>query len=209
MEHTIYIVGIGPGNPEYVVPKGLQLIQKASVLVGSERSLQDFARTEQCTYPVTAKLKELVTFIREKLAIDDVVVMVSGDPGYYSLLPYLKKQFGIEHIEVIPGISSMTYAFARLGEPWQEADLMSFHGRQPTPEKLTYQEGRKLGFLTDKEYNPAHIATLLVKTYGWPSTTKAAACERLSYADEKIHRGTLADIQKLEGFFHSVMVVLG
>ena len=39
MAHTLYIVGIGPGNPDYVVPRGLNLIKHATVLVGSERSL--------------------------------------------------------------------------------------------------------------------------------------------------------------------------
>ena len=42
MAHTLYIVGIGPGNPDYVVPRGLNLIKHATVLVGSERSLEDF-----------------------------------------------------------------------------------------------------------------------------------------------------------------------
>ena len=40
MAHTLYIVGIGPGNPDYVVPRGLNLIKHATVLVGSERSLE-------------------------------------------------------------------------------------------------------------------------------------------------------------------------
>ena len=45
---------------------------------------------------------------------------------------------------------------------WHDADLMSFHGRQPAPEKLVYEAGKKMGFLTDPEYNPAHIARILI-----------------------------------------------
>ncbi|ETJ44316.1 Precorrin-6y C5,15-methyltransferase (Decarboxylating), CbiE subunit, partial [human gut metagenome] len=56
MAHTLYIVGIGPGNPDFVVPKGLNLIKHATVLVGSERSLEDFQEPGQITYPVTGKL---------------------------------------------------------------------------------------------------------------------------------------------------------
>lgn len=73
---------------------------------------------------------------------------------------------------------------------------------------LYYKEGRKLGFLTDPEQNPAHIAKVLMEL-GWPKDTKAAACERLSYDDEQIVRGTLAELSTLDGFGHSVMVVLG
>lgn len=208
MEHTIYIVGIGPGNPDYVVPKGLSLISEAKVLVGSDRALEDFAREGQITYAVTGKLGELTEFITAHLVDHDVVVTVSGDPGYYSLLPFLKKKFPEFSIEVVPGISSMTYAFARLGEPWQNADLLSFHGRKPAEERLQYAEGKTLGFLTDKEYNPAHIAEILIK-HGWPADTRAAACERLSYADERIERGTLQSLTSLAGFYHSVLVVMG
>ena len=196
MAHTLYIVGIGPGNPDYVVPRGLNLIKHATILVGSERALEDFQEPGQITYPVTGKLSLLAEQIERELNDHDVVVMVSGDTGYYSLLPYLKKKFTANPIEVVPGISSMTFAFARLNEVWHDADLMSFHGRQP------------MVFLTDPEYNPAHIARILIDA-GWPKETRAAALERLSYDDEKIVDSTLEVLTELEGFGHSVMVVLG
>lgn len=125
MEHTLYVVGIYPGNPDYVVPKGIETIKKATVLVGSERALEDFRAPGQTTYAITGKLSILAEQIQQELVSHDVVVMVSGDTGYYSLLPYLKKKFPNQPIEVIAGISSMTFAFARLGEVWHDADLMS------------------------------------------------------------------------------------
>lgn len=208
MVHTLYIVGIGPGNPDYVVPKGLDIIRNATVLVGSERALDDFQEPHQRTYAITGKLSILAEHIERELEHYDVVVMVSGDTGYYSLLPYLKKKFPTYPIEVIAGISSMTFAFARLGEVWHDADLMSFHGRQPAPEKLLYEDGKKMGFLTDPEYNPARIASILIEA-GWPKNTRAAALERLSYDDERIVDSTLEVLTELDGFGHSVMVVLG
>ena len=79
-------------------------------------------------------------FIGENLARQDVVVMVSGDPGYYSLLDALRRGFPQEAIQVIPGISSFQLAFARLALPWHEAELLSFHGRVPAEGKLTYSK---------------------------------------------------------------------
>lgn len=207
MAHTLYVVGIGPGNPEYVVPRGLQLIKEATVLVGSERALLDFAQPEQVTYPITGKLSALAEWIHHQLITSDVVVLVSGDTGYYSLLPYLKKKFPQVPIEVVPGISSMTFAFARIGEVWQDADLLSFHGRVPPESALRYEAGRKLGFLTDKEHNPASIAQILLD-HGWPATTTAYACERLSYEDERIEQRSLEAMTGLAGFYHSVMIVI-
>ena len=206
MAHTLYVVGIGPGNPDYVVPRGLKLIREAKVLVGSERALEDFKQPGQRTYAVTGKLKELAAWIEEQLMTDDVVVTVSGDTGYYSLLPYLKRTFPDVPMDVTPGISSVVYAFARIGEVWQDATLLSFHGRKPPEAELRYAPGRKLSFLTDKEYNPAAIAVIL-QEHGWPSETTAVACERLSYDDERIVRGTLGSMAALEGFAHSVFIV--
>lgn len=92
--------------------------------------------------------------------------MVSGDPGYYSLLPWLKKRFAGNPIEVIPGISSVQSAFALITEPWQGALWLSFHGRIPDDEQLRYEKGKKMAFLTDHEHNPSYIAKYLIKKDG-------------------------------------------
>ena len=69
---------------------------------------------------------------------------MSGDPGYYSLLDALKRDFPSGLIEVIPGLSAMQLAFARLALPWHEASLLSFHGRRPDDKELIYSKGRIL-----------------------------------------------------------------
>ena len=101
MEHRLIVAGIGPGSREYILPKALHAIESAKYLAGGRRALADFASAGQETYPVTGKLSELADWIRSALACGDVTVMVSGDPGFYSLLPWLKKQFVHTEIEVI------------------------------------------------------------------------------------------------------------
>ena len=93
MDHTLIVAGIGPGGRDYILPKALEAIEKAHYLVGGRRALHDYAKEGQETYPVTGKLSLLSDWLTEKLALGDVVVMVSGDPGFYSLLPWLKKKF--------------------------------------------------------------------------------------------------------------------
>ncbi len=208
MEHTLFVIGIGPGHPDYMAPRGKQIIAQCNVVVGSSRALQDYATAGQLTHAITGKLDEMLLFITKHIENQDVAVLVSGDTGYYSLLPYLKRTLPSMHMEVIAGISSVTFAFARLQEPWQEADLISFHGRVPNINRLYYEQGRSLGCLTDNHYTPAAIAELLMQC-GWPPETRAAACERLSYEDEHIVRTTLHEMITLEGFKHAVMVVLG
>ncbi len=208
MAHRLIVAGIGPGSREYILPRALSAIEDAKFLVGGRRALSDFASDEQETYSITGKLSDLADWISEKITTDDVVVMVSGDPGFYSLLPWLKAKFPETNIEVIPGISSVQMLFCEAGESWQGGDWLSFHGRKPAAEKLTYTKGKRLAFLTDAEHNPAFIAKLLMER-GWPEQTRAAAGEHLSYENQNIFSGTLAEIAELPGFGEAVLAVMG
>ena len=208
MEHKIKVVGIGPGNPDYVLPFGLKTIKAAKYLVGGRRALADFAEDGMETYPITGDIPGVMNFIRARLQLDDVVAIVSGDPGYYSLLDALRREFPEELLEVIPGISSIQFAFSRLALPWHDATLLSMHGRRASDEALSYVEGKLLGMLTDTKYNSRTIAALLIEL-GWPPETRCAACARLSYEDEKITRMILAEAAGAEAVSNCIMVVMG
>jgi cobalt-precorrin-7 (C5)-methyltransferase len=208
LEHKIIIVGIGPGSKEYILPIALKKISTAKILVGGKRALSDYAAPNQLTAPITADIQAAITFIREKSATEEVVVMVSGDPGYYSLLPALRAEFPAEKLEVIPGISSMQLAFSRIARPWQDADLMSLHGRLPDYASLSYEAGRTIGMLTDDEHNSQRIAMLLLDA-GWPQNTPVYIGDRLSYPDEKIVKTTLIIATAAPAVNNCIMVVLG
>lgn len=208
MEFKIIVAGIGPGAREYVVPKALKAIENAKVLVGGSRALADFAREGQKTFAIKVDIKAVMNFIGEELKQNDVVVMVSGDPGYYSLLSSLRKIFSIEQIKVIPGLSSMQVAFAKIALPWQEASLLSFHGRVPKDEDLVYVKGRIIGMLTDNKFNSGRIAEYLIER-GWDKNARAYICSRLSYPDEKIACLSLEEAQTKEIVSHCVMIVEG
>lgn len=208
MAHRLIVAGIGPGGADYILPKALRAIQNARYLAGGRRALADYASEGQETYPITGKLSLLADWIAAALLTDDVVVMVSGDPGFYSLLPWLKTRFTDTEVEVIPGISSVQAAYACIGESWQGAEWLSFHGRVPPEDKLTYAPGKKLAFITDYENNPARIAEALLAR-GWPKEANAAAAEHISYENQHIVRGTLEEIARLPGFGESVLAVMG
>ena len=66
--------------------------------------LEDFQEPGQITYPVTGKLSLLAEQIERELNDHDVVVMVSGDTGYYSLLPYLKRNLLLTLLRLCPAL---------------------------------------------------------------------------------------------------------
>ena len=207
MEHHLTIVGIGPGSPDYILPSALRVIEAASVLVGGSRALKTYARPHQQSYKVDSDIAGLLQFIRLQLQETDVVVMVSGDPGYFSLLETLRHEFAAGVLRVIPGISSFQVAFARIGVPWQKARLVSVHGREPEPSLLQYQTGGILSFLTDGKNHPARIAEWLQR-WGWPSHTRVWLCRDLSYEEETILALTLEETLRVSGFDSCVMVVM-
>ena len=132
--------------------------------------------------------------------------MVSGDPGYYSMLDTLRKNFQPSMIEVIPSISAMQLAFAKLALPWHDATLLSFHGRQPAREALKYSAGKILGLLTDAEFNSKTISEILMGC-GWNKNSSVTICARLSYPDEKILTLTLADAAQAAPVKHCILIV--
>jgi cobalt-precorrin-7 (C5)-methyltransferase len=207
LEHQLIVVGIGPGSTDYILPEALQAIEAATFLVGGKRALQTYAKPQQQTLVVDANIAGLLQRLQQQLAQSDVVVMVSGDPGYYSLLETFRRELPKARLRVIPGISSFQLAFARIGLPWQTARLLSAHGRKPEPELLEYKPGLVLSFLTDTSRQPATIAGWL-QEHGWPASSRAWLCKNLSYPDETIRCVSLAEALNIIGFDSCVMVVI-
>lgn len=206
MHKKLIVAGIGPGDEKFITPAALEKIRAAKFLVGGKRALQTFASPNQIIFPVTKDIDAALNFIREKILIDEVVVMVSGDPGYYSMLDVLLKNFDANIIEVIPAISSLQLAFAKLSMTWYDATLLSFHGRRPADEKLKFAPNKILGLLTDAEFNSATISKILMNL-GWAKNSSLTICERLSYPDEKIISTTLIDAANNEPVKHCVLIV--
>ena len=206
MQKKIIVAGIGPGGEDYITPAALKKIRAAKFLVGGRRALNEFSSANQITCPITPDLDASINFIREKIQLDEVVVMVSGDPGYYSMLDLLRKKFPSTLIEVIPSVSAMQLAFAKISLPWHDATLLSFHGRQPSREDLKFSAGKILGLLTDAEYNSATISKILLDC-GWNENSSVTICARLSYPDEKIFTTTLAEAAQAEPVKHCILIV--
>ena len=202
----IIVAGIGPGAKSYITPAALEKIQTAKFLVGGRRALAEFSTPNQITCAITKDLDAVIKFISEKITTAEVVVMASGDPGYYSILELLRKNFEPSTIEVIPSISSMQLAFAKLALSWYSATLLSFHGRRPSDADLKFTPEKILGLLTDNEFNSATISEILLKN-GWDKNSNIAICEKLSYPDEKITCTNLDAAAKMTPIKNCILIV--
>lgn len=203
--NKIKIVGLGPGSKDYILPIVSKSIKEADIVVGGSRNLESIDITGKETMEIGNNLEDVSNYIRANYKKKKIVVLVSGDPGYYSFLRYIKRNFNKEEYEVITGIGSMQYMFARIGESWEDAYIGSLHGREIDFINIT-KEIKKVGLLTDKKWTPKKIAAELVNNN--LGEKRIYIGENLSYENERITIGTAKEISKKEDNYDICVVVI-
>lgn len=202
----IRVIGIGPGSKDYLTPLAAEFIEQANILVGGKRLIEGFAREGQEVYYITNNLPEVVEYIRARAKTQEVAVLASGDPGMYGVLNFLMKHFSRDEIEVIPGISSMQLACARLKISWHDAVLTSVHGRELGNLAELVRDNEKVIILTDYKLTPALLARELIKA--GIGTRTVWVCQNLSYPNEVICKYGLGKLASSEDYPGSIMVIL-
>ena len=202
----LYIVGIGPGSKDYLTQAALNAVKNSDIVIGSKRAL-DLFKIDSQKMEINAKnMNESLENAVSKVENGKVVALLStGDPGFSGILkPILKLKSDIE-IEVIPGVSSVQLCAAKLKIPWDDADLITMHGKGISEDILdVINNGNPSIILPD--FRPAELAQFLIQN-GIDENKKVAVCEKLSYEDERIVESTLKDISKMEFSYMCVMVV--
>lgn len=204
MAHLVYVIGIGPGAAEYIPPAAQLAIAEAEVLVAGERTLAAFKHLGKDTMAIRNNLSEVTDFIKKERENRKIAVLASGDPGFFGILRFLRRHFPLQEIRVIPGISTVQLACARLGLPWDDAALLSMHGREVGPVAEAVGACKKAVLLTDPRLSPRELAGRLTEA---GVHKKVYLCENLSYPDEKITELTMAELGRVPGFNNSVLVM--
>lgn len=206
MKNKIYVAGIGLGSFSSATSEALEVCNKASCLIVAKRHEVLFpSHKNKILLGELSKLKEI---IKRELEKGDVAVAVSGDPGIYSLMAYIKRTMTEEAIVVLPGISSLQSIFAAAQESWNDACILSGHGKEITKEKLlgSVRKNRKCAFFCGTDKNPAWVC----KTIKNSTLTgiKIYIGEKLSYPEERITCGTPEELAGGEYDPLSIMVII-
>ena len=206
--NKINVVGLGPGNIKYLSNAGIDCIKEAEIVIGSTRQLSDLKTiiSEKQEIYILGKLTELITYLKENTK-RKITIIVSGDTGYYSLVPYLSKNLSKDILNIIPNISSYQYLFSKIGENWQNFRLASVHGREfDYVKNIDDKDIAGLVLLTDDIQNPYEVSKNLYNN-GIRNLTVIVG-ENLSYDNEKITILEIEDYKKLNRKFEMNVLIL-
>lgn len=213
----IYIIGIGIKGKFSLSQRALTLIKNAGLLIGGRRHLAAFPEFKGRKVTIGSNLEDIAKILNLKSKIGNrkrSVILATGDPNFFGIADFIIKKFGKKRVEIVPNVTTMQEAFARIKENWNDARFLSMHGRgkvrsqKPAPE-CTYRGSEvrsekdlfdkitccnKVGIFTDPDNTSSKIAKALldkgIKDY------RAYVCEDLGTDKERITQGALSQIAK-------------
>jgi cobalt-precorrin-7 (C5)-methyltransferase len=195
----LFIVGLGPGSIDYILPKAVQVLKNSDAILGFERALDsiDFDYDKK---KIVKSLTEVICYARENMD-KNISIVASGDPCFYGITDFINRSYS-GNIEVVPGISSFQYFVSKLNKSWQGSYLSSLHGREEDFIKRVKENSTSI-WLTDKNNTPGFICNKLM---GCNLKTVVYVGENLSYPDEKITIG--APEEFIDTSFSDLCVVI-
>lgn len=142
----IVIAGAGLGD---VTAEVMRAVNEADIVIADSRFWE--------IIPGGKKRIDIRNFTQLESETGKILILVSGDPGIFSLLPVIKKRYPDENITVLPGISSLQAICARSGETWNDAAILSGHGRTLSPGKFlnTVERNRVTILFCDRKISPS------------------------------------------------------
>lgn len=122
MTREIIVAGAGTGT---LTQEAILALESADVIFADGRF--------RGLIPAGKRVLDIMSWRKIENESGRVVVLVSGDPGVFSLLPVIRRNFPRDKITVLPGISSLQALCAKVGETWHDAAILSGHGRPLSP----------------------------------------------------------------------------
>jgi precorrin-6B C5,15-methyltransferase / cobalt-precorrin-6B C5,C15-methyltransferase len=163
MGARVSVVGIGADGWNGLPAASRAVVESADVLLGGRRHLETVPASvaERATWP--SPLLPSLPGLLERYAGRHLVVLASGDPLVSGIATSLVALLGPDHVEVLPAVSSVALARARLGWSAESTDVVSVVGRDLAVVRRFLSPGRRLVVLSADGSTPAELAALLVE----------------------------------------------
>jgi precorrin-6Y C5,15-methyltransferase (decarboxylating) len=207
-EPRIHIIGVGSDGLAGLTIRARDLLGGADLVLGSDQALGLLPELTAERMRIGPDLQEMVRVLESQLGggrAKRVVIVASGDPLFYGVARYLCDRLGKDRFEVLPHVSSMQLAFARIKESWEEAYLTNLanHPLETVLDRVRTAE--TVGLFTSEANDPPRVAReLLARGLDY---FRAYVCENLGGPDERVTQGELAEIQEMEFAPLNVMIL--
>lgn len=202
-ERDMYLVSMGPGNPDLISPKAKSVILLSDVLIGSERMVHlatELVKKEGFSvkpFFISFKKEEIAAFLQEHPEYENIAFLYSGDIRVYSGAQSVTEIFRPnDRVHRIYGESSVDYMAEKCGIPREKIQLVSVHGRN-TDVKPEIEGHRYVLVLLGGSESLHVICRELMAD---PNLRKVHMIlgESLSYPEEKLTHGTPEDFSTKE-----------
>lgn len=204
------VVGIGPGDVRYITQEARVVLENSDIIYGYERQIEAMKvlplKGEAVIYQRLDELKGLL--FKEGISLDtmNISVLASGEPSLYGIAKYIGELFPQEErgkVEIVSGISSVQYLFAKVKIPMNDVYITSCHGKELDIDKIKMMD--KIAFLTDKEKGPAYLADVFLLMGEDPMIIVG---ENLSYENEKITICKSSELDKSRSYELCVVIII-
>lgn len=199
----VTIVGIGPGHQDYITPAAVKRIGEAQVIIGGRRALAVVDKTGKEVHEITADIDSVMRVIENNLD-RNVAVLVSGDPGFYSMLKTIRTNLPHLTVDAVPGISSIQVLFGLIAQEWQGVTFASVHGRGIDELDKVVGDNEKVCILTDDKITAPVIGRYLT---GLGINGRAVVGKNLSYADQELIDTTVDKLTEMDGLGSCVLYI--
>ncbi len=201
----IYIIGISDDGLEGLSSLAAAKLKQAELIVGPAALLEKAASLPARKEAIGGDLEKLALML-DKESSREVVVLAGGDPLFYGTARFLCDRLGKDRFEVVPHVSTMQLAFARVKESWEEAYLTNL-ATQPLDRVIErIRTAEKIGLFTSEQTTPAVLSERLVQL-GIDYFT-VYVCENLGSPDERVTRGTPTEIARQRFGALNVMILV-
>ncbi|MBR4186171.1 MAG: precorrin-6A reductase [Clostridia bacterium] len=185
----VTVIGIGPGGTGCLTGEARDALLACDAVIGARSVAESAAVGKPLFFEFLPD--KIRAVLDEHPAIRRAAVVMRGDTGFFSGTKKLLGALGGYEVTLLPGVSSVSLFAARLGISWDDASLVSLHGRDSNLIHAV-TASRRVFALTGGENTPAVLCARLC-AFGL-GHLKASVGERLSYPDEKITRGTAEEL---------------
>ncbi|MDO4517865.1 MAG: precorrin-6y C5,15-methyltransferase (decarboxylating) subunit CbiE, partial [Bacillota bacterium] len=205
-ERDIKLIGIGPGKADGLTVEAREAIAKADLAIGASRMIESIGLVHKNVLR-EYRSEEILDYINQHGEFERVVILLSGDTGFYSgakKLGVLLEKAGFK-TEFIPGISSVNAFMSKIKSSWDDAVIVSNHGMKTSLIPLIRDNYKVVSILGKKD----EVASLCRKLCQYDmEDVHVYIGENLSYDDEKVSCGSPRDYLDYENSPLAILCVI-